>query len=185
MPPSRCDGWATRCANGFLDHTNCQIVAAISKSLFSNNPPRKAETLTGAGMTQIVYAGEGCTGCKICSVACAYFHERAFNIRVGRIWVVKEEPLTDYPVVCSQCAKPRCQEVCPVGAIRWRDDITVVDENACIGCGACVEVCPFGAISLHPTKRVAMKCDLCNGGEPQCVKFCPAGVLKLQKRVRK
>jgi Fe-S-cluster-containing hydrogenase component 2 len=27
---------------------------------------------------------------------------------------------------------------------------------------------------------VANKCDLCGGKEPQCVKFCPAHVLKLQ-----
>lgn len=135
-------------------------------------------------MAKIVYAGEGCTGCKICSVACAYFHERSFNIRTGRIWVAKEEPLTDYPIVCPQCAKPRCQEVCPTRAIIHRGDLVIVNQDACIGCGACVEVCSRGAITLHPTKHVAIKCDLCNGGDPQCVKFCPAGVLKLKKPSR-
>lgn len=132
-------------------------------------------------MGRITYVGEGCTGCKTCSVACAYAHDQAFGVKAGRIWVIKEELLTDYPVVCVQCAKPRCQEVCPVAAISRVNDLVLVDENACIGCGACVEACPFGAIILHPTRRIAIKCDLCGGGEPQCVKFCPAGVLKLKE----
>jgi len=131
-------------------------------------------------MARIVYAGEGCTGCKTCSVACTYAHDREFNLRASRIWVVKEEPATDYPVTCVHCAKPRCQEACPVKAVIKAGDLVLVDEGACIGCGACIEACPFGAITLHPARRVAIKCDLCRGEEPQCVKFCPAGVLKLQ-----
>lgn len=131
-------------------------------------------------MARIVYVGEGCTGCKTCSVACAYAHDRAFSVKAGRIWVVKEEPLTDVPVTCYQCVKPPCQDVCPVGAIRRADDLVVVDESICIGCGTCVEACPFGAMTLHPTRGVAIKCDLCGGKEPQCVKVCPAKVLKLQ-----
>ncbi len=131
-------------------------------------------------MARIVYAGDGCTGCKRCIVACAHAHDGTFSLEAGRIWVVKEEPLTDHPVVCVQCVKPRCQEACPVGAIRRVDDLVLVDEGACIGCGACAEACPFGAIALHPSKGVAIKCDLC-GGDPACVKFCPAGVLKLKE----
>ncbi|MCS7131978.1 MAG: hypothetical protein NZ934_04555, partial [Hadesarchaea archaeon] len=41
-----------------------------------------------------------------------------------------------------------------------------------------VEACPFGAIALHPSKGVAIKCDLC-GGDPACVKQCMPGALKL------
>ncbi len=131
-------------------------------------------------VTRIVYKGEGCTGCKICSVACAYVHDKVFSVRGGRIWVVKGEPQTDYPVVCHQCAKPPCLEVCPVGAITKEDGgVVLVDEELCIGCGACVEACPFGEISLHPSKEVAIKCDLC-GGDPECVKWCPTRVLELK-----
>ncbi len=131
-------------------------------------------------MARIIYVGDGCTGCKTCSVACVHAHDRAFGLRATRIWVVKGEPLTDYPVVCHQCEKPPCRDACPVGAITKRDNgLVVVDERVCIGCGACVEACPFGVMGMHPTKRVAINCDLC-GGAPACVKVCPPSVLKLQ-----
>ena len=134
----------------------------------------------GAEMVRIVYEGEGCTGCKACSTVCTYAHDRAFGLRAARIWVVKGEPLTDFPVTCHHCEKPLCKDACPVGAISKREDgLTAVDERVCIGCGACVEACPFGAMGLHPAKRVAINCDLC-GGDPACVKFCPPHVLKLQ-----
>jgi Fe-S-cluster-containing hydrogenase component 2 len=42
----------------------------------------------------------------------------------------------------------------------------------------CVSACPVGAVVVDPEEGTASKCDLC-GGEPQCVKYCPAGVLKL------
>ncbi len=132
-------------------------------------------------MARIVFTGKDCTGCTICSLACAYAHDHEFNPAYGRIWVVKRQPATDYPVVCMQCAKPPCLNACRVGAITKREDgLVVVDAARCIGCGACVEACPFGAINLHPIKHVAIKCDLCGGREPQCVKFCPTKVLKLQ-----
>ena len=47
-----------------------------------------------------------------------------------------------------------------------------VDEYKCNGCGWCIRACKFGAITLHPTKKVAMTCDLCDG-DPKCVKLCP------------
>jgi len=47
-----------------------------------------------------------------------------------------------------------------------------IDEYKCNGCGWCIRACKFGAITLHPTKRVVMTCDLCDG-DPECVKLCP------------
>lgn len=131
-------------------------------------------------MARIVYVGEGCTGCKACSVACTHAHDRTFGLRASRIWVIREGPLTDFPVTCHQCEKPPCSDACPVGAISKRaDGLVVVDEKLCIGCGACVEACPFGAMGMHPEKGVAINCDLCEG-DPVCVKFCPVKVLKLE-----
>lgn len=130
-------------------------------------------------MLRVVYKGEGCTGCKICSLACAYAHDGAFSLKGGRIWIVKEEPATDFPVVCHQCVKAPCLEICPVGAITRENGVILVNEDMCIGCGACVEACPFGEITIHPSKNVAIKCDLC-GGDPECVKQCPAGVLEFK-----
>jgi Fe-S-cluster-containing hydrogenase component 2 len=42
----------------------------------------------------------------------------------------------------------------------------------------CVSVCPAGAITLDLVEGTASKCDLC-GGEPKCVTYCPAKVLRL------
>ena len=49
--------------------------------------------------------------------------------------------------------------------------VLVVDESRCTGCGECYDVCPQGVIQPHPERKVALKCDLCDG-EPQCIAFC-------------
>ncbi len=46
-----------------------------------------------------------------------------------------------------------------------------VDEALCTNCGSCYEVCPYDVIREHPDRRVAFKCDLCDG-DPQCIAFC-------------
>ena len=41
-----------------------------------------------------------------------------------------------------------CTGVCPVGAITLGDDgKATVDESSCIDCGACTGVCPVGAVN--------------------------------------
>ena len=55
---------------------------------------------------------------------------------------------------------------------RW---IAGVDEA---GRGPLAGPVVAAAVILDPQKGVASKCDLC-GGEPQCVKYCPANVLRL------
>lgn len=42
-----------------------------------------------------------------------------------------------------------CEGTCPVGAITLPDGKAVVDADTCISCGACVGVCPTGAITLE------------------------------------
>lgn len=41
-----------------------------------------------------------------------------------------------------------CAEACPCGAITV-DDKAVVDADVCAGCGACADACPCGAITLE------------------------------------
>jgi Fe-S-cluster-containing dehydrogenase component len=53
----------------------------------------------------------------------------------------------------------------------------IVDENKCIGCGWCIRACDFGVLTLHPDKKVAIVCDLCDG-DPQCVKYCELDALE-------
>jgi Fe-S-cluster-containing hydrogenase component 2 len=53
-----------------------------------------------------------------------------------------------------------------------------VDEKLCTACGLCQYACPFDAIHMHPSRHIAMICDLC-GGDPQCAKYCALGALKV------
>ena len=46
--------------------------------------------------------------------------------------------------------------------------VLVVDENKCTNCGDCYDACPYGVIHEHPERKVAFKCDLCDG-TPQCI----------------
>lgn len=45
----------------------------------------------------------------------------------------------------SDCTK--CQDICPISAIRFDDNIPLV-EDVCIDCGGCIGTCPTEAISL-------------------------------------
>ena len=116
---------------------------------------------------------ERCTGCRLCEMVCAVKHTGSSNPKRSRIRVVKWEDKGVYlPNNCRQCRKAPCMDACPEEALR-RDttlDAVIVDQDACIGCYACVDACPFGAMGFDDA-GVAFKCDLC-GGDPQCVRFC-------------
>jgi len=128
--------------------------------------------------SKIVVEPEKCTGCRICELQCSVTHEKVFNPKKARIRLIRLEPAIDMPILCLQCQKPPCADICPVGAININENgVVIIDEKECIGCGLCVEACPFGAIFVNPEKNTPIKCDLC-GGDPQCVKHCPTGALK-------
>ena len=40
--------------------------------------------------------------------------------------------------------------------------------------------CPFGALVLDRDRRQVIKCDLCGGAEPWCVRFCGPGALAFE-----
>jgi carbon-monoxide dehydrogenase iron sulfur subunit len=120
---------------------------------------------------------ENCIGCRICEIVCSFVHERAINPKKSRIHVVKYHRYgLSYPVVCLQCTFPKCAQSCPTGAIDRRDGMVQIDETKCIGCGTCASDCPIGAITMDADRKIAIKCDLCNG-DPECVKKCPRKVL--------
>jgi len=84
--------------------------------------------------------------------------------------------------VCQHCDRPECVAACPVDALSFNDDgIAVLDDDACIRCGACADSCPHGAIFYHEAQDRYLKCDLCAGreGGPLCVEVCPVGALAL------
>ena len=101
--------------------------------------------------------------CNRCSQVCPagaikpIDHDEKSSIQIGHaVWIKKNcVPITD-GVDCGNCARH-----CPSGAIEMvplnEDDentpyVPAVNEEACIGCGACEYVCParpFSAIYVE------------------------------------
>ena len=124
-----------------------------------------------------------CYGCYACLAACAA--ENNVPIGVFRTWVERyvktEGGVVFVPKMCNHCEEPSCVEVCPVNAtFKAPNGEVLIDDNICIGCGACIQNCPYGARFFNPVKGVADKCTLCghriyDGRLPACVEACPTG----------
>jgi anaerobic carbon-monoxide dehydrogenase iron sulfur subunit len=117
---------------------------------------------------------EKCTLCKSCMLACSLVKAKECNPMRSRIGVVRVlESGLNIPVVCRQCAKPLCADVCPTGAITRKEETgaMVVRSELCVGCQMCTIACPLAGISMDPSGETAVKCDLCDG-DPMCVKNC-------------
>ena len=115
-----------------------------------------------------------CTGCRLCELVCAVFHDGISNPARSRIKVMKWEAEGLYiPMSCQQCQDAPCMNVCPVKAISRDEELgrLFIDYDVCIGCRSCVAVCPFGAMNFNIKDKQVFKCDLCDG-DPQCVRFC-------------
>lgn len=126
-------------------------------------------------MAKLLYIDhEKCTGCRLCELVCAVWHDGISNPARSRIRVMKWEAEGLYiPMTCQQCQDAPCLNVCPVKAISQDEETgrVTVDYDTCIGCRSCVSICPFGAMSFNTIDRRVLKCDHCDG-DPQCVRFC-------------
>lgn len=121
-----------------------------------------------------------CSRCRMCELICAFHHHQVGNPRRGRIRVIVLGKGEDIPVTCLNCEDPPCLKICPTGALHrlQPEGMVTVNPDSCIGCAMCVNVCPVGAVTIDPVEGTASKCDLCQG-DPQCVLYCPAKVLRL------
>jgi Fe-S-cluster-containing hydrogenase component 2 len=144
-------------------------------------------------MPHVMISAKKCTGCHMCELGCSAWHEGGFQPSRARLFA-EVNPTT--AVIkghsCLQTGCAKCEEACPNGAIVRRtltvtpvgdfaskekvgESVTgvvlAVDEDKCTNCGDCYDACPYGVINEHPDRKVAFKCDLCDG-DPQCIAFC-------------
>jgi CRP-like cAMP-binding protein/Fe-S-cluster-containing hydrogenase component 2 len=147
---------------------------------------------------------DNCTRCDACVQACAKAHD-------GVSRLLRDGLRYDHFLVataCRSCRDPLCMTQCPVGSIRRKENLEIIIEDWCIGCGKCAELCPYGNINMHPlevikevrtevkspnpntppTVKVEKKksttykantCDLCTQlSVPSCVYACPHDAAK-------
>ena len=151
-----------------------------------------------------------CTGCQSCTLACKVENGTPPGIFWTRV-LEKEEGIFPLaynvfmPVRCNHCGNPPCVPVCPTGAShkRKKDNLVLIDQELCIGCGSCVLACPYDVrflpMSAHGyygeqktpyeekayqkwEKGTAQKCTMCvhrvdKGLKPACVETCPTKAL--------
>jgi CRP-like cAMP-binding protein/Fe-S-cluster-containing hydrogenase component 2 len=146
---------------------------------------------------------DNCTRCDACVRACAKAHE-------GVSRLLRDGLRYDHFLVataCRSCRDPLCMTQCPVGSIRRKENLEIIIEDWCIGCGKCAELCPYGNINMHPLETIkevkteikgkegappqvkiekkkmttykANTCDLCTQlSVPSCVYACPHDAAK-------
>jgi Fe-S-cluster-containing hydrogenase component 2 len=132
----------------------------------------------------LIFNPGSCTGCRICEMACSFFHYKEYNPARSRIKVLKDEKDGIYiPMACLHCGNPPCVDACPTGAMYRSDGSVELNLKKCINCKMCMIACPFGAISIDRATMNVIKCDLC-GGDPQCAKYCPSGAIKYVRAER-
>lgn len=130
----------------------------------------------------IVCDSSACTGCRLCEFACSLEKTGAFDLELSRIRVAMPQPTAVISVSCQLCEAAPCVTACPRKALSVRepDGVIVLEKSLCTGCGWCLEACDFGAISMDPSTRSVVICDLCSGlPEPRCVEGCPKKALSL------
>ena len=106
-----------------------------------------------------------------------------------------ECPVSGYSVSesCRGCIAPRCEDVCPRGAITFDEHLKAhIDKSKCVECGRCAQVCPYSAIvnQKRPCEK-ACKINAISMGESgaaeidnntciscgACVYQCPFGAI--------
>jgi len=135
-----------------------------------------------------------CTACQACVVACKHENNLAFSTPAvaqdGRLmtWIqiVPVETrggAAALPLMCQQCDRPPCADVCPTSATyRNPEGIVAQIYPRCIGCRYCTNACPYAVkvfnwtapewpdamaamrnpdVSVRP-KGVAEKCTFCH-----------------------
>ncbi|MDR1422560.1 MAG: 4Fe-4S dicluster domain-containing protein [Coriobacteriales bacterium] len=138
-----------------------------------------------------------CAGCTTCEIVCSLVHDGVVGPRYNRVFLKRgTSNMLHTVLVCMHCEDHPCYERCPkrdeAMCLDGEHGIVYIDEENCIGCGACVRACKFSPSRINLIKskdralRKAKKCDLCRTREegPACIEWCPVRCLGLSDRPR-
>ena len=133
----------------------------------------------------LVINSKRCTGCRLCELACSFWHTgkacpSVFQPSVSRIKVrLFSKEGYSVPGVCLQCQECYCITACDAKAMHKNEETGAIeiDESLCIGCKACLSVCPYEGMGYDFVRDKAIVCDLCRG-DPECVKYCFSGAIQ-------
>ncbi|WFA09990.1 ferredoxin-like protein [Tissierella sp. Yu-01] len=162
--------------------------------------PTSTEVPTGAAAFVIpkgliVSQPNRCTGCQRCEMVCTVANDGKVHPYVSRVKIARNfnygSEMTDNyrnengyfgnflmtPETCRQCEDAKCAAACPADAISQNEatGAWTVDENKCVGCGACVQACPWNMPTIDPETGKSTKCILCG----ECAENCITGSLSL------
>ncbi|HOW43651.1 MAG TPA: 4Fe-4S binding protein [Candidatus Aminicenantes bacterium] len=121
-----------------------------------------------------------CVGCQCCMFACS---RRQGIAGLGQSCIQARSAggmsRGFQVVVCRACPDPPCARACPEGALEPRPGGGVVlRKERCTGCGLCRPACIIGAVFWDPCENRPLICIHCG----YCSRYCPHGVLRLEKR---
>ena len=139
-----------------------------------------------------------CVNCRACQIVCKDKNNLPMGVTWRRViqyeggsWVARREGLVpdgvftySVSISCMHCAKPKCLEACPAGAIVKRSDgVVLIDPKKCVGSRLCEDACPYGAPQFSVEKGIMTKCDFCQdllarGQNPACVDACSLRALR-------
>jgi len=135
----------------------------------------------------ILFDPKKCTGCGTCEMVCSLRNVSQIAPVSASMEIIRDqEKNNNFAIFCQHCREPLCVEACPTRAIeKGEDGIVRINKVFCVACGLCTMACPEAAPLKDSRTGEINKCDLCEG-DPQCVKYCPAGALTFTrgKRVR-
>lgn len=115
-------------------------------------------------MNDLAINPEMCINCSNCEYSCP---NNAIKVE------------NNVPLFCMNCSpdKANCLKACPTEAIESLGGAIILNQEKCIGCGACEESCPIGAINIDKQGR-ANKCNFCfNQDSKDCIESCPTNAL--------
>lgn len=117
----------------------------------------------------------GCRTCQLLCSLYHFGESNPSKSAIYVIRMERDGLVSCLPLVCQQCQPAPCIDACPTQALsRDEAGILNFNRDECTGCDICLEACPVGAIAFT-TDMSLIKCDLCGGEPqcvPACHASC-------------